>query len=224
MVPRPCGAIDGGRDVRQFLLATVLVAGAVGAFFGGRAFLIPAEAAASVQSLGDLAAMSAIVTDVQAIVGTGDLAGAETRITDLETAWDDAEAEMQPKNPEAWGRVDDAIDASLSALRAATPDAAAATETLAALTLVMSDPTVGAGSTGGMVEVDGIAVTDDTGHPLPCEVMLTMVKDKQASGAVVADAAALDDLVVKATERCNADDDRNADAFSAAALKLLGQS
>ena len=210
--------------MKQFLLATVLMAGAVGAFFGGRVILIPSEAGvASTQSLGDLTAMTAIVTEVQAIVGTGDLAGAETRITDLETAWDDAQAEMQPKNPEAWGRVDDAVDASLSALRAGTPDAAAATEALAAVQLVMSDPTAGTDSKAGLVEVGGIAVTDDTGHPLPCEAMLTMIKDRRAGGAAVAGAPALDDLVAKATERCNADDDRNADAFSAAALKLLGQ-
>jgi hypothetical protein len=32
---------------------------------------------------------------------------------------------------------------------------------------------------------------------------------------------AIADLIAKATERCNADDDRNADAFSAQALQML---
>lgn len=73
------------------------------------------------------------------------------------------------------------------------------------------------------MKVGGILVTDETGHPLPCEAMLQQVRDKEASGAVAADPAAVEDLVAKATERCNADDDRNSDAFSAKALKALGQ-
>ena len=202
--------------MRQFLLATVLVFGAVAAFAAGRMLLVPAGG----QALGDLQPMQAIVTDVQGIVGSGDLGRAATRITDLETAWDEAEADMRPMNPEAWGRVDDAIDAALSSLRAATPDAAAASEALAGVQQAMADP--GAASSGGPVEVDGVLVTDATGHPLPCEEMLTSVRDRQA-GASGSDTAALDDLVAKATERCNADDDRNANAFSAKALKLLGQ-
>jgi len=203
--------------VRQFLLATVLVVGAVAAFAAGRMLLVPATG----QALGDLQSMQAIVTDVQGIVGGGDLARAATRITDLETAWDDAEADMRPKNPEAWGRVDDAIDAALSSLRAETPDPAKAAEALVGLQQAMADP--GTGGTGGLVEVDGILVTDATGHPRPCEEMLTSIRDKRAGGSSGSDATALDDLVAKATERCNADDDRNANAFSAAALKLLGQ-
>lgn len=203
--------------MRQFLLATVLVVGAVAAFAAGRTLLVPAGG----QALGDLQPMQAIVTDVQGIVGSGDLGRAETRITDLETAWDDAEADLRPKDPEAWGRVDDAIDAALSSLRAATPDAAKASKALAGVQQALADP--GAGGTGGPVEVEGILVTDATGHPLPCEEMLSSIRDKRAGGSAAADAAALDDLVVKATKRCNADDDRNANAFSAKALKLLGQ-
>ncbi len=203
--------------MRQLLLATVLIVGAVAAFAAGRVLLVPSPG----QVLGDLQPMQAIVTDVQGIVGSGDLDRAATRITDLETAWDDAEAEMRPKNPEAWGRVDDAIDAALSSLRAETPDATAASAALAGVQQAMADP--GADSTGGPVEVEGILVTDATGHPLPCEAMLSSIRDQRAGGAAVADAAALEDLVAKATERCNADDDRNANALSAKALKLLGQ-
>ncbi len=203
--------------MRQFLLATALILGAVVIFFGGRYLIGPGVA----QPLGDMAAIEAIVTDVQAIVGTGDLVKAEVRITDLETAWDDAEDEMRPKDPAAWGKVDDAIDAALSALRKDTPLAADATQTLASLQQVMADPAGGAAS--GPVEVEGILVSDETGHPLPCEEMIQQVTDSQASGAVAADPAAVEDLVAKATERCNADDDRNSDAFSAKALKALGQ-
>jgi len=63
-------------------------------------------------------------------------------------------------------------------------------------------------------------VTDGAGHSLPCEAMLTEVKARQA--AVTPEAAAkADDLVAKATERCNADDDKTADSFSAEALAAL---
>jgi hypothetical protein len=205
--------------MKQVLLAIALVAGAVVAFAAGRAFLLPGKD----QSLGDLSAMAAIVSDVSDLVGTGDLAGAKTRIADLEAAWDDAEAQMRPKDPEAWGRVDDAVDAALSALRSGTPDAGTATKALAGVQTVMASPTAGPASAGGPILVEGILVTDATGHPLPCEQMLTGVKDRQVAGFVTTDPAVLANLIARATERCNADDDRNANAFSAAALKLLGQ-
>ncbi len=202
--------------MRQFLLATALVAGAVGAFFGGRILLTPAATA----PLGDMTGFSAIVADVQAIARGGDLAAAATRVTDLETAWDEAEAVMRPKNPEDWGRVDGATDDALSALRATTPDPVEVDANLVALQAVLADPSQGETSVGGVLMIGDVAVTDGAGHSLPCEAMLTEVKARQA--AVTPEAAAkADDLVAKATERCNADDDKTADSFSAEALAAL---
>ncbi len=204
--------------MKQFLLAAVLLAGAVAAFFGGRMWLAPSATG----TLGDMSAFSAIVTDVQGIAKTGDPVAAEVRITDLETAWDDAAASLHPMNPEAWGRVDGAADAALSALRAGTPDAAEVEATLAALQTALADPTAGGVSVGGVVMVGSVAVTDGAGHPLPCEEMLTAVKVKLAATTMTPEAAAtVDALVIKATERCNADDDKNADNFSAQALAAL---
>ena len=199
--------------MRQFLLATALVGGAVTLFFGGRALLLtPAP-----QPLGDLSALTAILTDVQGIAEKGDLPGARARIKDLETAWDEDEAAMRPMDPEAWGRVDAATDAALSALRAGQPDAATVSEALASLQGVLADPAAAGASPGGVQLVGGIAVTDGAGHPLPCEAMIQQVRDGRAAkpGPDVAD------LLSKATERCNADDDRNANAFSAQALAAL---
>jgi hypothetical protein len=205
-------------DVKQFLLAAVLVAGAVGAFFGGRVLLAPSATG----SLGDMTAFSTIVTDVQGIAKGGDLAAAGVRITDLETAWDDAEATLRPKNPDAWGMVDGATDDALHALRAGTPDPAKVDATLSALQAALADPSQGGATVGGVVMVADVAVTDGAGHPLPCETMLTEVKAKLAATTLTPEAAAkVDDLVAKATERCNADDDKNADNFSAQALAAL---
>ncbi|WP_395543654.1 hypothetical protein [Neotabrizicola sp. sgz301269] len=200
--------------MRQFLLATALVGGAVALFFGGRAFLLPLAA----QPLGDLSALSTIVSDVQDIAGTGNLAGAKVRIKDLETTWDADEDAMRPKDPEAWGRVDAAADDALSALRAVQPDDAKVTKTLATLQTVLADPAGGGDVPGGVQMVKGIAVSDASGHPLPCEVMIQQVRDEQTAKPGSADVA---DLLSKATERCNADDDKNANSFSAQALAAL---
>lgn len=213
--------------MKQFLLASALILGAAGLFFGGRAVLMPeavavAAASASGPVLGDLSAMIAIVDDVSALASGGDLAGAKARITDLETAWDAAEPAMRPLDPEAWRRVDDATDAALAALRAAAPDAATVGAALTALRVVMDNPGGGQATAGEVGMVAGKAVTDAAGHPIPCEAMLAEVKDKlAATPPKPADQAKLDDLVARATERCNADDDRRADEFSAQALSLL---
>lgn len=210
----------GTNPMKQFLLAAVLIAGAIGVFIGGRA-LLPGPAPVAV--LGDLSAMQTIVTDVQTIARTGDLTAAATRITDLETAWDAAEGTMQPMNPDAWGRVDSAIDGALSALRAAAPDAAAVDASLLAVTAVMADPAAaGTTTSGALVMIGEIAVTDASGHPLPCEAMLATLRTGMEAAPPQGDKAArVNDLLAKATERCNADDDRNANISTAAALQQL---
>jgi hypothetical protein len=214
--------------MKQLLLATALIALPVAVFSGVEHYVIgpapTAQVAAPTQSattLGDTSGFAAIVTDTQKIAASGDLKAAEKRITDLETAWDDAARALRSQAPVLWGNVDASADAAFSALRAKTPDAARVDTALNDLLATLADPTLGAAEAGSAQTRNGIAVTDAAGHPLPCEMMLTDLRDGITAGRGTASAAQIADLQAKALERCNADDDRRADDFSAQALALL---
>ncbi|WP_176556213.1 hypothetical protein [Rubellimicrobium rubrum] len=216
--------------MRKLLLTGAVMFGAAG--IGALWTQSRAQAAApavAAAPLGDLSGLQAIVADVQDIAAKGDWAAAEARITDLETAWDDAERTMRPLDPSAWGDVDAAADAAFDALRASVPDRAQVDATLAALSAELAHPTPGAGGTVaavGVVGPDGtVAVTDANGRALPCEDMAGALRTARAAGfdLVPADQAQVDALQAKGLERCNADDDARADDFFAKALTILAR-
>ncbi len=77
-----------------------LIAVPIAGFAAVEMWLMPTPASQTASTgLGDLAPFAAIVTDSRPLPRTGDLAAAQTRITDLETAWDEAEPTLRAPIP-----------------------------------------------------------------------------------------------------------------------------
>jgi hypothetical protein len=81
-----------------------------------------ARPAAPLLSAGDLAGFKQISQDTLDLLTAGKQAEATARITALETAWDDAQAKLQAKDPTGWKQIDSRIDVVLTQLRAKHPD------------------------------------------------------------------------------------------------------
>ena len=214
--------------MRNLLLSAALIAAPVALFAAGYTVLAPTASVASAPaqgaSLGDMTPFETIITDVQGLASKGDMAGAKARIKDFETAWDEAAPTLRPTNKSAWGNVDHAADTALSAVRAGTPDPAEVKASLEQLQASLANPDQGPADATPVQSVAGVVTTDANGRALPCEEMLKEVRTKLAAPGLSADVTArATDLQARATERCNADDDRRADDFSAQALALLPQ-
>ncbi|WP_190325581.1 hypothetical protein [Salipiger aestuarii] len=155
--------------MKQLLLATASIALPVAVFSGVEHYVVaPADSTvqtatlAPAQGLGDLSALQAIVADTQTLAQT-DLVAAETRITDLETAWDDRAKALRAQAPVLWGNVDASADAAFSALRDKAPDRARVLTALSDLSATLADPTRAATPEGAAQTIGGIAVTDAAG-------------------------------------------------------------
>jgi hypothetical protein len=83
-----------------------------------------AQPAAPTSKLGDLSQFRVITENTRDLLDRGDQSAATARITDLETAWDDAQAKLKPRDPAAWTTLDDKIDTVLRELRSTSPNPA----------------------------------------------------------------------------------------------------
>jgi uncharacterized membrane-anchored protein len=94
--------------------------------------LTPQQATANLPAA-DVSELRTISQDTLNLVAGGDQAGAKSRITDLETTWDDDQSRLEPLDETAWNFFDQEIDAALTAVRASSPDLAEEQQALGTL-------------------------------------------------------------------------------------------
>lgn len=84
--------------MKQFFLALLLIVVPVSAFIADLIYFesagVPAASSAPA-ALGDLSSFEVTVADAQSITTKGDMAAAETRMTDFESAWDVAQPRLR---------------------------------------------------------------------------------------------------------------------------------
>jgi hypothetical protein len=97
------------------------------------ATLAPGQSATAKFPATDVTKFRTITNDTLAKVQAGDQTGAQARITDLETAWDDGQKTLEPLDETGWTVLDGRIDSALKAVRAGQPDPAAEQQALTAL-------------------------------------------------------------------------------------------
>ena len=99
--------------------------------------LTPQQATANFPAA-DVTQLRTISQDTLDLVASGDQAAATSRITDLETAWDDAQSRLEPLDETAWTFLDSEIDAALTAVRASNPDTAEEQQALSVLVVSLT--------------------------------------------------------------------------------------
>lgn len=122
-------------NARSALLGAAVLTCVCGFAASPQASPLPTLRAAA---LGDLTPFQTIASDTLAVVTRGDLAAAQKRGTDLETAWDNAEDKLKPTDPTRWRVLDKAIDRVLSELRDQQPKQAGIVAALKDLMTIMN--------------------------------------------------------------------------------------
>ncbi len=96
-----------------------------------------AAAVATSVSIGDLSPMKTVAVDALKMVGSGNNAGAKTRIKDLEALWDKNAKAMKAANIDKWNALDKTLDTTFKTLRTASPKTADSTTILQSLIALM---------------------------------------------------------------------------------------
>ncbi|MFF8186037.1 hypothetical protein ACF044_02100 [Microbacterium sp. NPDC016588] len=95
--------------------------------------LAPGQSATANFPPANISTYRTIVQDTLTLVQAGNSAEAASRITDLETAWDQDQPTLEPLDGTGWAVLDGQIDKALRAVRASSPDPSAQTTALTTL-------------------------------------------------------------------------------------------
>jgi uncharacterized membrane-anchored protein len=98
------------------------------------------EAGASQSPLGDLSTFSNLGQAILTAINAGDWATANSKVNDLEYAWDNADARLKPMNPKAWTHIDGALDKVFREVRAVHPNQQTAAAALQTLLTTIANP------------------------------------------------------------------------------------
>jgi uncharacterized membrane-anchored protein len=133
------GRRDSATGAMAIVVSALVIAGGSGYYVYQMKLRSAAPAASSPASpLGDLSRFRQIAEDTLGLVRSANLPAAQSRISDLESAWDKAEPRLKPMNPAQWTSVDSAIDKALKSLRSRQPDSRACSTTLESLIGVLN--------------------------------------------------------------------------------------
>ncbi|MDB4992235.1 MAG: hypothetical protein JWL75_480 [Parcubacteria group bacterium] len=94
----------------------------------------------SAAPLGDLSTFTSLGQQTLTAVNSGDWATANSRVNDLEYAWDNGEARLKPMNPAAWSHIDGTLDKVFREVRAVHPNQQTAATALQTLLTTLSNP------------------------------------------------------------------------------------
>ncbi len=129
------------------VIGILLVLSIGGYFFREHQIQSQAAAAAAAGSaaghsapLGDLSKFTSLTDAMLTAVNNNDWTIANARANDIEGAWDNAQAQLQPINPTAWTHVDGAIDKVLREIRAVHPNQQTAVAALQNLQAALQNP------------------------------------------------------------------------------------
>lgn len=221
---------------RSALIQTIVVVGllVVGglAFYTVRTNTLNAEAAAATPAapgavaspLGDVTQFVTIAQDTLDLLNAGNQADATTRITDLETAWDQAAATLKRRNPDEWTAVDGKIDTVLRELRSTNPDPAKETAALTALLTQLGAGTSGSGPATGTPAGAATSPLGDVGQfvAISSDTLALLNAGKQADATSrIADLETAWDQSAAVLKRRNADEWTTVDGLIDTVLREL---